>query len=274
MIMYFYYKNIVFALPQFFYLFFNAYSGQTVFEDFYISFYNLLFTSWPVIIRAVFDQDIYYKKWSRKNAPKDRNKVLAYRENLKQKFNYLYYVGQTNQLFNFKNILLWFINSVIAAAVIFWICIYSFSTNIINSNGQVHDIWFFSILIYTIVIFVVDLKLLMLTKHFNMFIFISVILCSIVLYIVYFFIADMIPIFLIYKTAKAIMTSLPFFLTLLLILGFVTIVDLFIISIDREINKPMYMLFKSLVALKKNKNTEQMDFNKITQNALRNETSL
>merc|ERR1740139_473329 len=189
MIMYFYYKNIVFALPQFFYLFYNAYSGQTVFEDFYISFYNLLFTSWPVIIRAVFDQDIYYKKWSRKNAPKDRNKVLAYRENLKQKFNYLYYVGQTNQLFNFKNILLWFINSVIAAAVIFWICIYSFSTNIINSNGQVHDIWFFSILIYTIVIFVVDLKLLMLTKHFNMFIFISVILCSIVLYIVYFFIA-------------------------------------------------------------------------------------
>ncbi len=55
MIQYFYYKNVVFALPQFFYCFYNAYSGQTMFDDFYITFYNLAFTALPVIIRAVLD---------------------------------------------------------------------------------------------------------------------------------------------------------------------------------------------------------------------------
>ena len=100
MIQYFFYKNVIFAFPQFVFCFFNAFSGQTIYDDFYISFYNLIFTSWPLIIRAVLDQDIYYKKWTRSDRTNVFDKkVLEENKLLKQFYPHLYYVGQTNQIF-------------------------------------------------------------------------------------------------------------------------------------------------------------------------------
>ena len=54
MILYFFYKNMLFTFPQFLFAFYCGYSGQTIFEDWYIALYNLAFTSVPLIIRAVF----------------------------------------------------------------------------------------------------------------------------------------------------------------------------------------------------------------------------
>lgn len=100
MIQYFFYKNIIFAFPQFVYCFFNAFSGQTIYDDFYITFYNLIFTSWPVIIRAVLDQDIYYKKWTRVDRANVFDKKVLYENKLlKQFYPYLYYVGQQDTIF-------------------------------------------------------------------------------------------------------------------------------------------------------------------------------
>lgn len=102
MIQYFYYKNIAFAMPQFFYCCYNAFSGQTIFDDYYITFYNLIFTSWPVLIRAMFDQDIYYKKWTNKDnhdVLDADGKTLYENRVLKRFYPQLYYVGQKNIIF-------------------------------------------------------------------------------------------------------------------------------------------------------------------------------
>jgi phospholipid-transporting ATPase len=68
MILYFFYKNMLFTVPQFIFAFFSAYSGQSFFDDWYISLYNLIFTSLPLVIRAILEQDINYviKKEERK----------------------------------------------------------------------------------------------------------------------------------------------------------------------------------------------------------------
>ena len=55
MILYFFYKNMIFTIPQVVFCFMNGFSGQSIFDDWYISFYNLAFTSMPLVIRAVFD---------------------------------------------------------------------------------------------------------------------------------------------------------------------------------------------------------------------------
>ncbi len=55
LILYFFYKNIVFTLPQVFYAFAAAFSGVTVYDSWYISFYNLFFTSLPLMVKALFD---------------------------------------------------------------------------------------------------------------------------------------------------------------------------------------------------------------------------
>jgi phospholipid-transporting ATPase len=60
MILYFFYKNMLFTLPQFIAAFFNGYSGQTIFDDIYITLYNLIFTALPLIVRAVLEQDVNY----------------------------------------------------------------------------------------------------------------------------------------------------------------------------------------------------------------------
>lgn len=60
MILYFFYKNMLFTIPQFIAAFFCAYSGQTIFDDVYITLYNLIFTALPVIVRAVLEQDVNY----------------------------------------------------------------------------------------------------------------------------------------------------------------------------------------------------------------------
>lgn len=55
MILYFFYKNMIFTIPQFFFAFFSGFSAQTFFDDWYISFYNLFFTALPLVARATFD---------------------------------------------------------------------------------------------------------------------------------------------------------------------------------------------------------------------------
>ena len=60
MILYFFYKNMLFTIPQFIAAFYCFFSGQTIFDDIYITLYNLLFTAIPLLIRAVLEQDVNY----------------------------------------------------------------------------------------------------------------------------------------------------------------------------------------------------------------------
>lgn len=54
MILYFFYKNMVFTMPQVIYSFYNIGSGQSIYQSWAITLYNLAFTFFPVVITAVF----------------------------------------------------------------------------------------------------------------------------------------------------------------------------------------------------------------------------
>ena len=60
MILYFFYKNMMFTVPQFYFAFYCSYSAQTIFDDAYVSLFNLIFTAVPLVIKAVLEQDVYY----------------------------------------------------------------------------------------------------------------------------------------------------------------------------------------------------------------------
>lgn len=57
-ICYFFYKNIAFAFTIFFFEIYSSFSGQSVYNDWYLSLYNVFFTSLPVMALGVFDQDV------------------------------------------------------------------------------------------------------------------------------------------------------------------------------------------------------------------------
>lgn len=58
MIPYFFYKNMVMTMPVCMYSFYVGFSGLTLYEDFYIALYNLVFTNQPLLWKAMLDFDI------------------------------------------------------------------------------------------------------------------------------------------------------------------------------------------------------------------------
>lgn len=57
-ICYFFYKNIAFGLTLFYFEAFTGFSGQSVYDDWYMLLFNVVLTSLPVIALGVFEQDV------------------------------------------------------------------------------------------------------------------------------------------------------------------------------------------------------------------------
>jgi magnesium-transporting ATPase (P-type) len=52
------YKNALLSLPQVYFAFRCAFSGQSFYDDFFIANFNFVFTALPYLFRALLDQDI------------------------------------------------------------------------------------------------------------------------------------------------------------------------------------------------------------------------
>lgn len=57
-ICYFFYKNITFGLTIFYFEAFAGFSGQSVYDDWFMLLFNVVLTSLPVISLGVFEQDV------------------------------------------------------------------------------------------------------------------------------------------------------------------------------------------------------------------------
>jgi phospholipid-transporting ATPase len=60
LIKYFFFKNMVFTIPQFLYSFYCNFSGASIYTGLYLSLFNTIFTCVPVVVRAVVEQDVNY----------------------------------------------------------------------------------------------------------------------------------------------------------------------------------------------------------------------
>jgi phospholipid-transporting ATPase len=56
LILYNFYKNILLCLPQFWLGFTNWLSGQTMYEEFSLQLYNLIYTAGPILVYCLFDK--------------------------------------------------------------------------------------------------------------------------------------------------------------------------------------------------------------------------
>lgn len=57
-ICYFFYKNIAFGFTLFLYEAHTSFSGLPAYNDWFLSLYNVFFSSFPVVAMGVFDQDV------------------------------------------------------------------------------------------------------------------------------------------------------------------------------------------------------------------------
>lgn len=139
MMKYFFYKNFVFGFSIFFCNALTMFSGQSAFQDWFLSLYNVLFTAWPVGVVAVLDQDV--KSTSRLRFPT------------------LYMQGQRNQCFTAWKITLWLVNGIIQALLCVSVVFLGYSKYSDRINGQMVDIYTVGTTMFTSIVLIVNLQM-------------------------------------------------------------------------------------------------------------------
>ncbi|KAL0352712.1 UNVERIFIED_CONTAM: putative phospholipid-transporting ATPase 5 [Sesamum angustifolium] len=147
MILYFVYKNIAFGLTLFYYNTFTGFSGQDLYDDWYMVMFNVLLTSLPVISLGVLEQNVS--------------------SDVCLKFPALYQEGQRNICFSWKRIIGWILNGILASIAVFTINIYVLFPSAFDKEGNLADIEHIGTITYTCVIWTVNCQIALMISHFT-----------------------------------------------------------------------------------------------------------
>ncbi|CAD8070330.1 unnamed protein product [Paramecium sonneborni] len=234
MILYFFYKNIIFTIPQFYFAFFCGLTGTSVFDEFFVSFYNTIFTFLPVVIRAIFDEDVFYTQKTKQTIIGSKRITEGEQENdiLRQSYPLLYYIGQKNTIFTSEKFFKWFSIGIFQGLA----CFFSFyfelnDTTFIKENGYNNDLWFFSMSMSTAIMILVTLKLALNTQFWTIITWIAYIITSLGTYFAYMAVSNIVPKSAIYGTTTMLFSSYAFYLSLALSVLSMFIFDLLMFTI-------------------------------------------
>ncbi|CAL0318135.1 unnamed protein product [Lupinus luteus] len=148
MICYFFYKNVTFGFTVFLYELYASFSGQSAYNDWFLSLYNVFFSSLPVIALGVFDQDVSARYCV--------------------KFPMLYQEGAQNILFSWRRILTWMLNGFISAIIIFLFCTKAMEIQAFDDKGRTAGRDILGATMYTCVVWVVNLQMGLAISYFTM----------------------------------------------------------------------------------------------------------
>ena len=209
-ILYFFYKNLVFTFVLFLYGFYCNFSGQTIIDDWFISLFNILFTSLPLGVRAIFDFDV---------KPDDGYIILHL-------LPFLYEETRDNPIFTFFNFIFYVIKALVHCCLNYFIVIYTVNRIPIDDDGYMGCLWFISVLIYTNIILIVSLDLFIYTRYHTWIHFIILIGISIILYTLFLIIVHNWDFFNSYASIEGSATASLFWLNLLIVTCFCIMIDL------------------------------------------------
>ncbi|KAJ3387897.1 hypothetical protein HDU84_000433 [Entophlyctis sp. JEL0112] len=138
LVLYCFYKNITLYLVQFWFAFDNGFSGQTIFESWMQSCYNVMFTLLQPVALGIFDQFVSARMLDR--------------------YPQLYRLGQRSEFYNNKTFVFWVANSFLHSFMIYSLLKVATTESQMLSDGRVVNIWLVGMILYTIDIILVTLK--------------------------------------------------------------------------------------------------------------------
>uniref|UniRef100_A0A3B4AST8 Phospholipid-transporting ATPase n=1 Tax=Periophthalmus magnuspinnatus TaxID=409849 RepID=A0A3B4AST8_9GOBI len=136
---YFFYKNFTFTFVHFWYAFFCGFSAQTVYDEWFITLYNLVYTALPVLGMSLFEQDVN-DAWSFQHPQ-------------------LYVPGQLNLYFSKKAFFKCALHSCYSSLVLFFIPYLSIFDTVRDDGKDVADYQSFAVLTQTCLMFAVTIQL-------------------------------------------------------------------------------------------------------------------
>ena len=165
MILYFFYKNFIFSFSQFYYSTRCLASGQSIIDDWYVTCYNLIFTSIPLCVRALTDIDIDIN-----NEKVSKNLSNLYKEN-----------RDNNKIFTFKTLILDFLKGIFFS-YIFYV---SGFDNEILIHGYNKNMSYESLRIYISIIIVVTMNLLIQSHYITYLLLMSIGISTFLLLVIF-----------------------------------------------------------------------------------------
>ncbi|PSS18074.1 Phospholipid-transporting ATPase [Actinidia chinensis var. chinensis] len=147
MICYFFYKNIAFGLTLFYFEAFTGFSGQSVYDDWYMLLFNVILTSLPVISLGVFEQDV-------------SSEICL-------QFPALYQQGPKNLFFDWSRIFGWMGNGLYSSLIIFFLNVIIFYNQSFRSGGQTSDMSAVGTTMFTCIIWAVNCQIALTMSHFT-----------------------------------------------------------------------------------------------------------
>ncbi|KZP17756.1 Ca-transporting ATPase [Athelia psychrophila] len=135
LILYSFYKNIVLYMTQFWYSFFNNFSGQIAYESWTLSFYNVIFTVLPPLVIGVFDQFVSAR--------------------ILDRYPQLYILGQKNAFFTRTQFWLWVGNAFYHSIVLYGFSVILFWGDLKQATGFDTGHWFWGTTLYLAVLLTV-----------------------------------------------------------------------------------------------------------------------
>ena len=167
MVIYFFYKNFVFTIIHFFYGFLNDFSGQTIIDDYFITIYNLVFTSIPLAVRGILDVTI-----------KSTDGKIA-----ELLLPYLYKEQRENPVFNIKKICINLFKGIIHSLLNYFFTLYTIYKEI-HKDGYETNLWVISVCLYTNILLIVTFNIIVFTKYHTIINWIVIILLTVIAYII------------------------------------------------------------------------------------------
>ena len=229
MVIYFFYKNFVFTIIHFFYGFYNDFSGQTIIEDWFISLFNLLFTSIPLAARGILDISL---------RPEDGMiiKILM---------PYLYKEQREKPHFNIPNFLLNLLKGIINATINYFVTLYTINYNI-DSDGHDSNLWVISAVLYTNILLIVSFNMILLTQYHTWINWASICVLTFLFYIIFLLCVENITIFTSSGTMNYTFNSVLVWMNFIFISGACCLIDFGILIFKQFFVKRISNLVKSL----------------------------
>ncbi|KAH0589135.1 hypothetical protein H2248_004902 [Termitomyces sp. 'cryptogamus'] len=135
LILYSFYKNIVLYMTQFWYSFFNNFSGQIAYESWTLSLYNVVFTVLPPLVIGIFDQFVSAR--------------------ILDRYPQLYMHGQKNEFFTKTAFWLWVANALYHSILLFGFSVVLFWGDLKLADGLDSGHWFWGTTLYLAVLLTV-----------------------------------------------------------------------------------------------------------------------
>ncbi|KAI7826157.1 hypothetical protein BC939DRAFT_395524 [Gamsiella multidivaricata] len=154
LILFSFYKNICLYVTQFWYAFYNGFSGQTVYESWTVSLYNVALTVLPPLTIGIFDQYVSARMLDR--------------------YPQMYMLGQKSEFFNVKTFWGWAFNAIYHSIILFFAVAFIFQNDLIMVNGTIGGEWIMSVTLYTAVLATVLWKAALVTDLWTKYAYISI----------------------------------------------------------------------------------------------------